>query len=174
MPLFVILTSAMLGLGIFGPCMKIAPGFGEYSPLVRLLKPDLTEPTQFSLFSGITRMAQEGNLWLAALIFAFTILFPIAKLSVYWIAVLESPEHPSFAKTVKCANHLGKFSMVDVFVIALLVVAIKGLPGDTEVTLRWGFWCFCVAIVASLLMPLALKKRGSPSHPMKDSPQSSE
>ena len=54
---------------------------------------------------------------------------------------------------------LGKFSMVDVFVIALLVVTIKGLPGGTRVSLGWGFWCFATAVLLSLAIPVWLKAR---------------
>ena len=151
-------TTLLLGLGVFGPCLEIVPGFGEYSPLVRVLKPDLTEPTRFSLYSGITHMALGGNGWLAALVFAFSVLFPVAKVSVYWVAANDSPRHPTFKKAFRLAAHLGKFSMVDAFVIALLVVVIKGLPGNTQVRLQWGFWCFCLSVITSLAIPFILKR----------------
>ncbi len=162
-PTIVLLSIVLLGFGIFGPCMKIVPGFGDYSPLVRVLKPDLAVPASFSLFSGITHMAHEGNWMLAILVFSFSILFPITKLSVYWIAAIDSPEHGAFHKVMKVASLLGKFSMVDVFVIALLVVAIKGLPGNTQVQVQWGFWCFCTAILVSLVVPFALKRQQTAS-----------
>ena len=151
-------TTLLLGLGVFGPCLEIVPGFGDYSPLVRVLKPDLTVPTRFSLYSGITHMAEGGNWWLAALVFAFSVLFPVAKVSVYWIAANDTPKHPTFKKAFRLATQLGKFSMVDVFVIALLVVAIKGLPGNTQVKLQWGCWCFCLSVITSLAIPVVLKR----------------
>ncbi len=157
-PILVLATTALLALGIFSPCFILNPGFGDYSPLVRLLKPDLTHPSQYSLFDGITQLAWGGNAYLAILLFVFSVVFPAAKLTVYWIAALDSPRHPRFAKTVIIAHHLGKFSMVDVFVIALIVIAIKGLPGGTRVDLQWGFWCFCAAIILSLMLPVILER----------------
>ena len=157
-PALIIAATLLLGLGIFGPCMVIVPGFGDYSPIVRVLKPDLTEPTNFTLFGGITHMAHGGNWVLAALVFIFSIIFPAAKFSVYWIAAIDSPSHPNFKTAIRAASILGKFSMVDVFVIALLVIAIKGLPGNTQVTLRWGFWCFCVSIIGSLAIPFVIRR----------------
>ena len=153
----ILVATLLLGLGIFGPCLRIVPGFGEYSPIIRVLKPDLTAPTSFSIHQGIVQMAQGGNQLLAALVFAFSVLFPIAKVTVYWIAANDTPQHPTFKKAFRMANTLGKFSMVDVFVIALLVIAIKGLPGNTQVHLQWGFWCFCVSVIASLTIPFLLK-----------------
>lgn len=159
-PALVITATILLGLGIFGPCLKILPGFGGYSPVVRVLKPELTEPVRYSLFDGITHLARGGHWLLAAILFAFSIVFPLAKLSTYWVASLESPEHPWFRTAVKGAGHLGKFSMVDVFVIAWLVITIKGLPGTSQVFLQWGFWCFCGAILTSLIIPFAIIPRG--------------
>ena len=103
-------------------------------------------------------MAHEGNWMLAILVFSFSIIFPVAKLSVYWIAAIDSPDDGAFKRVMKVASMLGKFSMVDVFVITLLVVAIKGLPGNTQVQIQWGFWCFCAAILLSLVVPFALKR----------------
>ena len=37
-------AAGLLGLGLFAPCMTLHPAFGEITPLVRLLKPDLTAP----------------------------------------------------------------------------------------------------------------------------------
>lgn len=151
-------TTFLLGLGIFGPCLQIVPGFGDYSPLVRVLKPDLTVPTSFSLFGGIKLMAEGGNMGLASVVFAFSVLFPVSKVSVFWIAANDTPRHPTFKKAFRVATTLGKFSMVDVFVIALLVVAIKGLPGNTQVKLQWGFWCFCFSVMGTLAIPFLLKR----------------
>ena len=134
-------------MGVFGPCLEIVPGFGEYSPLVRVLKPDLTEPTRFSLYSGITHMAQGGNWWLAALVFAFSVVFPVAKVSVYWIAANDTPNHPTFKKAFRLATQLGKFSMVDVFVIALLWHRVTE-PGRVTVNL-------CLSLRKSLFFPIA-------------------
>lgn len=159
-PLLVLVSTICLGLGIFAPCFTLNPGFGDYSPLIRILKPDLTHPSAFSLFSGIASIYHGGHAPLAIVVFTFSIVFPIAKLTVYWVAALDSPAHPHFTRIVHAAHHLGKFSMVDVFVIALLVITIKGLPGGTRVELQWGFWCFCAAVILSLLIALMLHREG--------------
>ncbi len=157
-PVLILVATCVLGLGIFGPCVKILPGFGDYSPVVRMLKPDLTHPTHFSLFRGVLQLADGGAWLLAVVVFGFSVVFPVAKLTVFWIAAIDSPKHPGFKAAVRTAHVLGKFSMVDVFVIALLVIAIKGLPGNTQVQLQWGFWCFCAAIVMSLIVPYLLRE----------------
>lgn len=155
----VIAAAVCLGLGIFGPCVAISPGFGEYSPMVRLLKPDLTVTTQFSLFQSIGQLAKGGHGFLAVVVFLFSVAFPLGKLTVFWVSVLECHRPSRVQRGLRAADRLGKFSMADVFVIALLVVTIKGLPGGTRVSLGWGFWCFSAAVLLSLVIPLCLKMR---------------
>jgi len=43
--------------------------------------------------------------------------------------------------------------MLDVLVIALLVIAIKGLPGGSTVTLGSGFYCFTFSVLLALVLP---------------------
>jgi hypothetical protein len=40
--------------------------------------------------------------------------------------------------------------MVDVFVIALLILAIKGLPGGSQVILHAGLYCFAGSVLCAL------------------------
>ena len=55
--------------------------------------------------------------------------------------------------------------MLDVFVVGLLVLAIKGMPGGSKVTLGWGVAAFAGSVVLSLLASLGLSmlERCTPS-----------
>ena len=61
-------------------------------------------------------------------------------------------------KLLKLVGILGKVSMLDVFVVALLVLAIKGLPGGTKVLIGWGVWAFCASILMSMFVSAKLGK----------------
>ena len=85
----------------------------------------LWEKTTFSIPSGIGNLWHEKYYFLASLIFFFSIVFPVVKLAtlfVIWFFRLR--ERPK-----KWALHwlgvLGKWSMLDVFVTAVLIVAVK-------------------------------------------------
>jgi uncharacterized paraquat-inducible protein A len=58
----------------------------------------------------------------------------------------------------RLAHHTGKFSMLDVMVLALLVIAIKGLPGKSSLRIEWGVWAFAASVVLSLLISLLLHR----------------
>jgi len=152
--LWVAVCLVLFALGLFGPAMKIIPSMGKYSVLVKIIDPTMTEPTTFSIMSGIMKLAQGGDWFLAALVFLFTAVMPVAKLTVYWGLVMGLVHRGA----LWIASALGKFSMVDVLVIAFLVVVIKGMPGDTTVHLRWGFWCFCASVILSLPMSFLAKQ----------------
>ena len=47
--------------------------------------------------------------------------------------------------------------MLDLLVVALLVIAIKGLPGGTQVTLDWAAPAFCASILLTLYFSSVLK-----------------
>jgi paraquat-inducible protein A len=55
-------------------------------------------------------------------------------------------------------NQLGKWSMLDVFVLAVLVIAVKGLPGDSKVVVEWGAAAFCASVLLSIYISLYIKE----------------
>lgn len=148
-----------LGLGLIGPCMTIVPSAGKLDFAVRLFEPTSLEPTTYSILGGIQALrgsAERGSTLIAALLFGFSVVFPTLKLgAMAWgTAALRLGVRPHAAVTL--THHLGKFSMLDVMVIGLLVLGIKGLPGDSEMHLRWAIWAFAVSIGLSLLASIAL------------------
>jgi len=146
-----IINGALLGIGLAAPCMTVRPNFGNFSGIVGILQPSFTNTTTVSVLSGIGSLAGEGKYFIAFVIFLFSIAFPITKLTVVWMIASDlSPRGSALAARLE---RLGKYSMIDVFVMALLVLAIKGLPGGSSIELEWGLICFGAA--ALLTMELA-------------------
>lgn len=151
-----------LGLGLVGPCMTIVPSAGENLDVwVRLFEPDDLTPRTYSILGGIDllrRSSERGSTLVAALLFGFSVVFPTLKLAVmaWGTAALRLGVRPHAA--VKITSHLGKFSMLDVMVLGLLVLAIKGLPGETELHLRWAVWAFSGSILLSMACSIAMHK----------------
>jgi uncharacterized paraquat-inducible protein A len=56
------------------------------------------------------------------------------------------------------AHHAGKFSMLDVFVVGLIVLAIKGLPGGSRVTLGWGVAAFAASVILSMVAAIIIQR----------------
>jgi paraquat-inducible protein A len=151
-------SAVLLGAGLAGPCMAIEPSFGNLDGWVRLLKPALARPTRYSVFSGITTLIHNGSIALGLLLLAFSVIFPTAKLAVMAAATAALAEGRSSGPLMKLAHHAGKFSMLDVFVVGLIVLAIKGLPGGSRVTLGWGVAAFAASVVLSMLTALVIQR----------------
>ena len=104
-----------------------------------------------SLLSGLIQLLQQGEWLLFLLIGAFSILFPLFKL-----VVLFPPSHQQSIpaerdKYFDWMNRFGKWSMLDVFVVAILVVAIK-LGHVVKVEVHYGVYLFASAVILSMVI----------------------
>ena len=151
-------SAVLLGAGLAGPCMAVEPAFGSLDGWVRLLKPDLARPTQYSVFGGIATLIRNGSVALGVLLLAFSVVFPTAKLAVMSAATAALAAGEPTGRLMKLAHHAGKFSMLDVFVVGLIVLAIKGLPGGSRVTLGWGVAAFALSVVVSIITGLLIQR----------------
>jgi paraquat-inducible protein A len=151
-----VVSAVLLGAGLAGPCMTIEPAFGAFDGWVRLLKPDLARPTSYSVVGGILALMRNGSTVVGLTLLGFSVVFPTAKLALMASSAAGLAGARAPGALTKFAHHAGKFSMLDVFVVGLIVLAIKGLPGGSKVTLGWGVAAFAGSVVLSLLASLGL------------------
>jgi paraquat-inducible protein A len=151
-----VVSALLLGAGLAGPCMEIHPSFGALDGWVRLLKPALSAPTRYSVLGGIAALLANGSIAVGVTLLAFSVFFPTAKLAVMAAATASLAGGQSTGPLMRVAHHAGKFSMLDVFVVGLIVLAIKGLPGGSKVTLGWGVAAFAASVVLSLVASLGV------------------
>ena len=88
-----------------------------------------------SIFSGLVTLFEEGRYGLFFVIFVFSVVFPIAK-NVVLLAICRMPDWgtASVKKWMERVSRLGRWSMLDVFVVALLVVVVElGVIATVEV-----------------------------------------
>jgi paraquat-inducible protein A len=154
----IVASAVLLGAGLAGPCMAIQPAFGDLDGWVRLLKPALARPTRYSVLGGITTLIHNGSVALGVLLLAFSVVFPVVKLAVMAAATAALAQGRPAGALMRFAHHAGKFSMLDVFVVGLIVLAIKGLPGGSRVTLGWGVAAFSASVVLSIVAALLIRQ----------------
>lgn len=106
----------------------------------------------FSLLGGVTFLLQEGEYFLFLVLFAFSIALPLYKIVLAFLLVnnrIEDPERK--IKTVNRLAMVGKWSMTDVFVIAVLAATVKlGMIATIEV--HAGLFVFGAGVVTSMLL----------------------
>jgi paraquat-inducible protein A len=116
------------------------------------------EAKTYSIVSGVLALLRGGNIGIGLVLLFFSVLFPVAKLVALRVCIADARLGRSHA----LAARFGKYSMVDVFVIALLVVASKSYPGGTTVDIEWGVFAFGAAALLSMLVGAAVARRFSP------------
>lgn len=105
-----------------------------------------------SIVSALQKLYDTGQVAIALVIFIFTILTPIFK-SLMMMVVLFSQNLHFSQKSVKVLKTIGKWSMLDVFVIAILVTYFTTKSGGaTDATLQIGVYYFVAYVIASMLL----------------------
>jgi paraquat-inducible protein A len=124
---------------------------GLISPIITLTKFMLVENT-FSVLSGVVELLMEGRIFLFLLIAGFSVVLPILKLWVLYRLVSKRAAAEKPVRRLLHWMHLyGKWSMLDVFVVAILVVAVK-LGAIADVEMRFGLYAFAASVLLTMFI----------------------
>ena len=108
-----------------------------------------------TLFSGIVHFARSGSWALAAIIFIASMVVPISKLVILTLLLLSerarSPWRPDQrARLYRLTEVVGRWSMVDIFVVTLMVAMVE-MGGLATLAPGAGAMAFALMVIASLL-----------------------
>jgi len=131
-------------------CSLVLLGFGLFSPIITLTKFVLLENT-FSVYSGVLELLKEGQVFLFILISGFSIILPILKIVVLFFLVSIKSSAGKFDRYLHWMHQFGKWSMLDVFVVAVLVVSVK-LGAIASVEMRYGLYFFAAVVLLTMLI----------------------
>lgn len=106
---------------------------------------------EVSILTGALRLLDSGDHALFVLIVLFTVVLPVGKLVFAWLAWSRlRVDDPRVRHALHWIEVVGRWSMLDVFVIAILVVVIKlSLVSDVEI--HAGLYVFVAAVVLSMI-----------------------
>jgi len=124
---------------------------GLFAPMLTLEKFYVFSNT-LSLYSALVQLVREGQWLLFLVVGAFSVLLPVAKLILLFsIWNLESADNEGHRKRLELLAHYGKWSMLDVFVVALMVVTIK-LGALARVEIHYGVFAFTLSVILTMLV----------------------
>ena len=105
-----------------------------------------------SLLSGIQALWAEQEYGLAILLISFSVVFPSLKiLLLLMMWNLEAANSPRHQRHLRWLELYSKWSMLDVFVVALVVVSVKlGMMAEAKVEL--GVYAFAASVIISMLV----------------------
>ncbi len=133
-------------------------GIGIAAP-VMTFKKFLVFKQTFSILSGLKTLWLEGEILLFLIIGVFSVFFPAAKVLLMWgIWYLRPFAGPTADRLLHHLGWISRWSMLDVYVAALLVVIIRlGVLGRVQV--RWGLYVFALAVILSTAASGRLRRR---------------
>ena len=124
---------------------------GLVAPIITLSKFVLIKNT-FSVLSGAIGLLKEGQIFLFLVITGFSVVLPVLKLGVLYRLVSRREAMKSKVKKQLHWMHLyGKWSMMDVFVVAVMVVAVK-LGAIADVEMRYGLYAFAGSVLLTMFI----------------------
>ena len=105
----------------------------------------------FSVLSGIYDLLASGKIALFIIAALFSVILPLVKLGFLFAIVAGYLQHGATSQKYLVLLHdYGRWAMLDVFVVALIVVAVK-LGSITSVEIHYGFYIFAAAVLLTMV-----------------------
>jgi paraquat-inducible protein A len=130
---------------------------GIWAPILTLKKLVFMKST-FSVLSGISQLLDERQYGLFVLIAGFTVLLPVFKMAVLFAALNGVHESESRKRIVSWLSFLGKWSMLDVFVVAVLIASVK-LGPIAKIEIHYGLYAFAASVLLLMVTTHLIHRR---------------
>ncbi len=123
----------------------------------------LGRDTESTILGGVVLLLEHGSYPIAAVIFVASVLVPVGKLiSLGWLCWTASRRHVTSPRErtalYRVTELVGKWSMTDVFVVAILVALIQ-LGGLLRITAGPGAIAFGGVVIVTMLAAEAFDPR---------------
>jgi len=108
-----------------------------------------------SILSGIIELLQHGSYFVGGVVFLFSILFPLTKIvMLFELSCLGLLSHRNKLFALRMMEQLGKWSMMDVMLLAFLVMLVK-LGDLVEFHLGPAIFAFVGCVFMSMLASIS-------------------
>lgn len=106
---------------------------------------------EFSVVSGIIELWNAGQYILFVVIGGFSIVVPLAKIALLF-KLLQSDHkpHPIKMKLLRLMHDYGRWAMLDVMVVAMLIVTVK-MGAIASIQIHPGLYVFGAAVLLIML-----------------------
>ena len=105
--------------------------------------------TTYSILDGVLAFWSDGRYALFVLVFLFSVVLPLGKLAIgIWAWLAAAPGGSLPGRLLRAAARVSRWSMLDVCIVALLVVALEGSLLTTA-DIHAGLVLFAVGVAVS-------------------------
>jgi paraquat-inducible protein A len=126
-------------------------------PVVRMSSMGGISGGAYSIIESIMALLKSGQWLLALVILSFSVIFPGIKITLLLMIWLKGFSVEGRFRIMRILHQLSKWSMMDVFVVAVLVGTIRlGLLADAAI--EPGIYFFAGAILLSMILIFAMSR----------------
>ena len=111
------------------------------------------------LFGIIKSLFVDGSFFLGIIIFLFSVVFPILKIVLCAVALVTSQKDGAKDKIIRLIGYISKWSMADVFIVAVIIVMFKAKGFNFKFTAEPGIYFYAVSAILSSLAILLIMRR---------------
>jgi paraquat-inducible protein A len=123
---------------------------GMVTPLMTLTRLWVFDE-QMSIFSGVAALWEQQQFGLAALIAIFSIALPLAKLMLLFYLLETRKRGPGLARLLGWVHSYGRWAMLDVMVVAMLIVTVK-LGVIVRIDVHYGLYLFAAGVLLTMFL----------------------
>ena len=123
---------------------------GVFAPLMTLEKFYFFE-NQVSLYLALVDLFGRHEWMLFSIILLFSIVVPLLKCLFLFLVWNTSRPSASHKRYLYWLAHYGKWSMLDVFIVALLLVTVK-LDVIANVQVHYGIYAFAASVFLTMIL----------------------
>jgi len=126
---------------------------GIFRPFTEVTKLWVFE-NKVSVYEGLITLAKAHEFFLFTILLVFTVIFPFVKiLSLLTLWLMAGLTKQRIVQLYTFVSHLGKWSMLDVFVMAILVILLKS-GSVASIKVQDGFVLFFASVMLTQLASL--------------------
>jgi paraquat-inducible protein A len=105
----------------------------------------------FSIVSAISELFNSGQMILFVAVSLFTLVMPALKFLVLFQLLSAKPSSESMKRYLHLMHQYGRWAMLDVMVVAILVVTVK-LGAIASVEVHYGLYLFGASVLIIMLV----------------------
>ncbi|MGD8785150.1 MAG: paraquat-inducible protein A [Thioalkalispiraceae bacterium] len=106
----------------------------------------------FSLLLGIYELFENGNYFLFIVIALFSVILPLLKIAILFrVITFKDVESRQLNRLVSLMHEYGRWAMLDVMVVAILIVTVK-LGAIASIEVHSGVYIFGLAVLLIMFL----------------------
>ncbi|WP_455201074.1 paraquat-inducible protein A [Kaarinaea lacus] len=141
-------ANILLGLLILSTGLLVAGLVLPMTTITRLVM----FSNSFSVVSAVLELAEKGQILLFVIVAGFSIVMPVLKILILYKLVLNRENNSrAINKLLHLMHEYGRWAMLDVMVVAILIVAVK-LGAVASVEVHSGLFVFGMSVLMTMFI----------------------